>query len=383
MDKGQSKSIALTLSGGGSRAIAFHLGCFRALEKLKLLDHVKVISSVSGGSVINAMYSYENVPFDHFEKRVTELLRHGLQRDGTCHWLMTGRIVINLLNLILVFLAHGLASLLQLFSKNNRISPRLRLRRRCSRTDSLIYVLESKWLGRKFLHQIEKPNLEAVINACELQTTTAFRFGNTKVLCWPFGVVREQIRLAEAVVASAAYPVFLPALDRTFAFEKDGIVKAKRVVLTDGGVYENLGMTPVVPGRDPRFAFKTTDCDVIVACDAGVGHPDELGLHQWILPRLIRSFDAVMRRVQSGNFQTLFDLRERGLIKGFVLSYLGQDDAKLPPKPADFVTRREVEKYPTNFSKMTDKNIDLLSRRGEQLTELLIREYLLPLEKTS
>jgi NTE family protein len=91
MDKNEMKSIALTLSGGGSRAIAFHLGCFRALKKLALLDHVKVISSVSGGSVINAMYSYEDREFDHFEKRVLELLRRGIQKDGIYHWLLTGR----------------------------------------------------------------------------------------------------------------------------------------------------------------------------------------------------------------------------------------------------------------------------------------------------
>jgi len=39
--------IALALSGGGSRAIAFHLGCLRALNERGVLQKVSVISAVS------------------------------------------------------------------------------------------------------------------------------------------------------------------------------------------------------------------------------------------------------------------------------------------------------------------------------------------------
>ena len=48
--------IGLALSGGGSRAIAFHLGCLRALNRLGLLERVAVLSTVSGGSVIGACF---------------------------------------------------------------------------------------------------------------------------------------------------------------------------------------------------------------------------------------------------------------------------------------------------------------------------------------
>lgn len=50
--------IGLALSGGDSRAIAFHLGCLRALDDRGNLSQTRVISSVSGGSVIAAMYAY-------------------------------------------------------------------------------------------------------------------------------------------------------------------------------------------------------------------------------------------------------------------------------------------------------------------------------------
>ena len=55
-DAEEDKDIALALSGGGSRAIAFHLGCLRALNDRGLLKRVKTVSSVSGGSVIAATY---------------------------------------------------------------------------------------------------------------------------------------------------------------------------------------------------------------------------------------------------------------------------------------------------------------------------------------
>ena len=75
------RNVGLALSGGGSRAIAFHLGCLRALHDLDLLDRLQVISSVSGGSVISAMYAYSDDSFLEFEARASQLLDKGLHRD--------------------------------------------------------------------------------------------------------------------------------------------------------------------------------------------------------------------------------------------------------------------------------------------------------------
>ena len=43
----KGNKIGLALSGGGYRAAAYHIGTLRALQKLKILDKVDVISSVS------------------------------------------------------------------------------------------------------------------------------------------------------------------------------------------------------------------------------------------------------------------------------------------------------------------------------------------------
>src|ERR1700685_3544670 len=79
--------IALALSGGGARAMAFHLGCLRALHELSILGRVQTLSTVSGGSVIGssvlgALYTAFDGPFPAFEASVREVLGRGLARPA-------------------------------------------------------------------------------------------------------------------------------------------------------------------------------------------------------------------------------------------------------------------------------------------------------------
>ena len=48
------KGVALCLSGGGYRAALFHLGVLRCLHEMEILQTVRTVSSVSGGSIISA-----------------------------------------------------------------------------------------------------------------------------------------------------------------------------------------------------------------------------------------------------------------------------------------------------------------------------------------
>jgi predicted acylesterase/phospholipase RssA len=63
-------NIALSLSGGGYRASAFHLGSIHMLHELKLLDNVKMLSTASGGTITAVAYARAKVagteenPFD-------------------------------------------------------------------------------------------------------------------------------------------------------------------------------------------------------------------------------------------------------------------------------------------------------------------------------
>ncbi len=47
--------IALALSGGGIRAMVFHLGVLRYVAEQERLEDIQCISSVSGGSLVTGL----------------------------------------------------------------------------------------------------------------------------------------------------------------------------------------------------------------------------------------------------------------------------------------------------------------------------------------
>ncbi|MCB1613801.1 MAG: hypothetical protein KDI60_18905, partial [Xanthomonadales bacterium] len=53
-----ARSVGLCLSGGGSRALTCAMGQLRALDHLGLMDQIFAISSVSGGTWANTLYTY-------------------------------------------------------------------------------------------------------------------------------------------------------------------------------------------------------------------------------------------------------------------------------------------------------------------------------------
>src|SRR5262249_23541025 len=71
--------IGLALSGGGFRATAFGLGALRALHDRGVLRDVTVVSGISGGSLLTAMWAYGPEGFADFDTSVTDLVTTGLQ----------------------------------------------------------------------------------------------------------------------------------------------------------------------------------------------------------------------------------------------------------------------------------------------------------------
>ena len=196
--------------------------------------------------------------------------------------------------------------------------------------------------------------------------------------CWRFGTIDpEDALVADAVAASAAYPLWLPALDRTYRFTKEGTPPvSERVLLADGGIFENLGVGPMEPGREPRISTNVFNSAYIIACDAGTGLLDGDTYPVWWASRMYRSFLTCFRKVQDATRRRLHQSEEFGDISGFVLTYLGQNDERLPWLPPELPTRREVCNYPTSFSPMNTEDIDRLALRGELLTRLLVARYL-------
>lgn len=217
-----------------------------------------------------------------------------------------------------------------------------------------------------------------VFNACELRTGTAFRMSNERFGAWRYGwAPAGELRVADAVTASAAYPPFLPPFDWMRPFERDAETKTRRVIVTDGGVFENLGVSVMEPGRDSRISAIAYHPDIIIASDAGAGQFAGETVPLGWPKRMAQVVSAVMRKVQDATKTRLHDHAKAGRIDSFVYVALGQIDGRVPLKPANWVDREEVIRYPAGFSAMTEEDIRRLSGRGEAITRALVTQYLL------
>ena len=384
----QRRDVALALSGGGLRAVAFHLGCLRALHDRGLLDRVHLISAASGGSLLAAMYAYSAEEFDQFDTRVVELLRRGITPQvvrravfsrraiqALATGMTAGAVALGALGLRTLA---GFLSATGLLSRHrmhaiDRLGPPFT--RTHSRTTAFTDVLRGV-VGSGRMGDMPRPELDIIINATELRTGTAFRFGNRESGSWQFGRVRaNDVELAEAVAASAAYPTLLPAIDKHYDFVRgDGSVRRERAVLSDGGIYDNLATSALEPGRDPEISLNVFPSRIVISCDAGQG--GGLGRPPYLWPeRVSAAASTTHRRSHNLTRSKLFALERSGDIDALVTAFLGMSDSNIPYAPADLVPRDAAVSYPTDFSPMTQEDIDILSRRGEQIMGQLAAYY--------
>lgn len=357
-----TRTIGLALSGGGSRAAAFHLGCLRALNDRDLLARIRVVSGISGGSLLAALWAYGPTDFADFDARTTELLRTGLQRDILRKALTPAAAARNLT-------AATRARAKGLFSRTVTVT------RTTNRTDALAALLAERAFGTKTMDQVTHPGLDTVITATDLATTNAVRFGSTLSSCSRYGTITEPVQVATAVAASAAFPLLLPGMERTFTFERSGQLQRHTVLLTDGGVFDNLGLSVLEPGRNPAFTPQVFNVPYVIACDAGQGELPSTAPH-FIARRVARSFETVHRKNQDAGRARLHEWGAAYRIDGFTLAYLGMKDHRLPAAPADLVPRERVASYPTNFKAMNQVDFTALTTRGEQLMRTLLPFYL-------
>ena len=178
--------VVVTLSGGGTRAAALALGTLKALAASRiparsstLLEEVNILSSVSGGSVTAAQFAIYNTA--GFES---------LERDFLKQDVMTS-LLVSILNPV------GLVRLL---------SPSV------SRIDFLVSEFRDRLFGDRTYGELPTgPNQPfLIINAADMTSGTVFPFTQEQfdLICADL----EQFKIAEAVAASAAFPIALTAL---------------------------------------------------------------------------------------------------------------------------------------------------------------------------
>ena len=375
--------IGLALSGGGFRAGAFHLGVLRALHDRGVLDHVEVLSTVSGGSLIGAMWAYSDDDFVTFDRKVTDLLGSGL------NWRIARRVFVSRRTpqILVSAIASGVGRVTATTGTAARHIARWLIRRpRTNRSEPL----PRQWMNRTTAVRdvftrilgdspISEPKreLHVILNACDLRSGSAFRFGSVESGCSRYGRLTDNdVPVSLAVAASAAYPVALPALEVRWSFTDRNGTTSQRLLLTDGGVFDNLGTSALEPDRNPAYSTNVHPVDYIISADAGHGLMDTNRYPIWWAGRMKRSFESVYRKVQDTGKGLIYRHGELGNLKGFVLPFLGQNDSRLGAIiPPDLVRREEVIDYPTNFSRMRYDDIDRISRRGEQLTRIMIEAH--------
>ena len=220
--------VALCLSGGGFRAALFHLGALRRLNELGILAQLATISAVSGGSIVAAHLAErlrpwpapgEAVPAAAWERRVAAPFR--------------------------AFAA-----------RNHRTGPLARrlLPGTWPRLGAPVAALEGHYrrLIRGSLADLpERPRF--VFCATDLAHGVAWVFERRRVGSYRAGYLRPAPAwpLARAVAASSCFPPLFPPLELAIPAGRlrggtppAGVPRPGRIRLTDGGVYDNLGLEP-------------------------------------------------------------------------------------------------------------------------------------------
>lgn len=225
----------LCLSGGGYRAMLFHAGVIWRLNELGVLHGLKRISSVSGGSITAGMLGLRWRSLDwrvedgrtvarDLVRQVIEPIQ-GLARHTVDGWSVGG------------------GALLPGVSISDLVE---RAYRKHLFGDATLRDLPADGEGPRF-----------VINATNVQSGVLWRFSRPYMADYRVGMVPDpEVSLALAVTASSAFP---PVLSPARLELPRGLVQrgpkatedlheepyTTDVYLTDGGVYDNLGLETV------------------------------------------------------------------------------------------------------------------------------------------
>ena len=371
-DAAKGRRIGLSLSGGGFRASFFHIGVLARLAELDLLRKVDVLSCVSGGSIIGALYylylkreldAHGEIDTPRLIEMISEMERHFLSVvQMNLRWRVFSNVVSNLR------LARAD------YSRTDRFGDLL---------DRYLYrpvwggdqdrPVEMRTLhihprGQRDFNPItdnakrhcKVPML--VLNATTLNTGHNWRFDVDRMGEPPRPAATRQIdknwllcqsrynglhrdyadmALGQAVAASAAVPgLFEPyPLSRLFP-HPEGSNRHLSAQLVDGGVYDNLG-TEVLRERG---------CTHFLISDASGQLTDDPEPDSRIASAIGRSRDILMDRVRELQLGRLLDKWPDNTVLMHMMREMETPELK-PIGPADHghIIRDRAETEVTSF----------------------------------
>ena len=349
--RGPESGLALCLSGGGYRAMVFHVGALWRLNEVGFLSRIDRISSVSGGSITAGVLgmNWSGLDFDRagvavqFEECVVAPIRRvaGKTIDA---WAILGGI-------LLPWVSIG---------------------------DRVVANYRRYLFGGKTLQDLpDAPRF--VINATNVQSGSLWRFMKPYMRDYRVGEVRNPtILLATAVAASSAFPPVLSPVRlklKSGQFVKNSGTDLQRepftsrVVLADGGVYDNLGL---------ETAWKRYQ--TVLVSDAGAkmeaeARPEaDWGRHS------LRVLDIIDNQVRSLRKRQLIDSYRSGERLG---AYWGirTDIANYRLKivlPCPVARTSELAAVPTRLARLDQTLQERLINWGYAVADAAIRAHLDP-----
>jgi len=250
--------IAVALSGGGHRATLFGLGALMFLVDAGRQKDTVSIASVSGGSLTNGFVAqtldFRKATPDEFAIRVAQPLASQIARRGTLFVPLRSKLYLALLVLGFV------AAWTPLFLLSSACWIRLGACLAALVAWGWFLGLRGTVCALAFRDTLFSPGGQVtrlgqiakdcshVICATDLRSAETAYFSGSFVYGYAYGVGQPgDLPLYRAVQASAAYPGGFPPARigaATFGFKATGDRKVRSVaelVLSDGGVYDNMG----------------------------------------------------------------------------------------------------------------------------------------------
>jgi len=260
LDKNKDIKIGLALSGGGYRATLFQLGIVRRLTALGLFPNIKLISSVSGGSILNGLIGlkYDEINgLDDFDKLIYEPLKNMASKN--CRNKIIGNKIGSILN-----------------KWAAKASPLIPIVNDLSNLEVFQNFLNDKLFNKASLNQLTE-SARIIINATDLNHGVRFRFDKSDYGGYKTGYCSDtnSVLLSEAVASSAAFPgLFYPNIisteNKEFRlrdWEKNdlgvNLEIPEEMYIADGGIYDNLGIKGIQNELD-----KAGSDLLVIMCDA-------------------------------------------------------------------------------------------------------------------
>jgi NTE family protein len=339
--------MALCLSGGGYRAMVFHVGVLWRLYEAGLLKDIKRISSVSGGSITAGVLAlaWPKLSFDP-AKTTTDFLPKVVAplREMAETTIDSGSVIFGAL-------LPGTIS------------------------DKITNHYRKVLFGDATLQDLpDEPRF--VINATNVQSGALWRFSKPYMRDWRVGEVKDPtVSLARAVAASSAFPPVLSPckleLDEEDFTPNSGVDLQRPpfttdVVLSDGGVYDNLGL---------ETAYKRYDT-LLVSDAGGQMQAEESPKEDWA-QHSYRVLNVIDNQVRSLRKRLLIEAFRRGDRKG---AYWGMrtdiaDFGLDSTLPCPHERTMRLANIATRLRRMSDGQMDRLINWGYAVTDAALRRH--------